>query len=227
MNETLNTIETYARQMMLESEIAHNFEHVHRVRQWSLRIAAAEGYPHLDRVQAAALLHDIGLVHGRAGHGPRGAEMAAAFLRQHRLFTDTAVAEIAAAIRCHNSLDGDAPLVYIIRDADILDLLGPVGIIRGCTSHAEKPEYPPGNIKGDTWGITAGAVTARFRAGQGAGPYLVDELNFQLSCYQNLSTQSAKEWARPLHAYMRTFLQALEQQVQMRPEALPQAATTD
>ncbi|HRQ41632.1 MAG TPA: HD domain-containing protein [Chloroflexota bacterium] len=213
MNECIRQIEAYAQEIMCQCEIAHDYKHVDRVRRWALRIAEAEGYQHLDQVQAAALLHDIGLLHGRAGHGPRGAEMAAQFLRENALFSAPEIVEITGAIRNHTSLDGDGTLALILRDADILDLLGPVGIMRAFTSKAAQPEYLPDNVKGDTWGITAVAVTERFTAGQGIGPTIVDHLNFQISCYENLRTPSAREWARPLQAYMQSFLCELENQI--------------
>ena len=50
-----------------EADSAHDFDHVLRVVVMADRIAQAEG---ADReiVQAAALLHDIGLDEGRAAH---------------------------------------------------------------------------------------------------------------------------------------------------------------
>jgi HD superfamily phosphodiesterase len=213
MNERICQIEGYAQEMMNRCEIAHDYKHVDRVRGWALRIAEAEGYLYTERVQAAALLHDIGLVDGRANHGPRGAEMAAQFLQDNGLFTTHEITEIADAIRGHTSLDGDDALRIILRDADILDLLGAVGIMRAFTSKAAQPEYVPDNVKGETWGITAVEMTARFASGRGIGQTIVDQINFQISCYENLRTQSAKEWGRPLQAYMQSFLCELEKQI--------------
>ncbi len=215
MNERICQIEGYAQEIMNRCEAAHDYKHVDRVRRWAVRIAEAEGYQHTDLVQTAALLHDIGLVDGRTGHGPRGAEMAAQFLRENGLFSAPEIKEIAMAIGNHTSLDGEGTLDVILRDADILDLLGPVGIMRAFTSKAAQPEYRPDNVKGDTWGITAVEVTTRFTSGQGVGHTIVDQLNFQISCYENLYTTAAQEWARPLQAYMRSFLCELESQVLM------------
>lgn len=200
---------------MCQCEIAHDYKHVDRVRRWALRIAEKEGYRHRERVQAAALLHDIGLLHGRARHGPRGAEMAATFLQHNGFFGSEEITEITRAIHNHTSLDGEGTLDFILRDADILDLLGPVGIMRAFTSKAAQPEYLPDNVKGDTWGITAVQVTERFTSGQGIGPTIVDHLNFQISCYENLHTASAREWGRPLRATIQSFTCELEKQVSM------------
>ena len=55
--------------------IGHDIKHVERVRHNALTIARAEGFADLDLVEAAALLHDIGLAHveTRERHGPVGA----------------------------------------------------------------------------------------------------------------------------------------------------------
>jgi hypothetical protein len=110
-------------------------------------------------------------------------------------------------------VDRGGPLGATLRDADILDLLGAVGIMRGCTSMHQWQEYDPAQVKGETWGITAAGITARFQAGLGTGPTIVDHLNFQISCYENLHTEAARRWGRLLAEYMRTFILQLEQEV--------------
>ncbi len=217
MSSPIPKIEQYARSMMV-SEIAHDFKHADRVRYWALRIAENEDYPHKDRVEAAALLHDIGLINGRAGHGETGAKMANTFLIENNLFSEDAVDEIVTAIRLHTSFNdaGFLPsnlLATILRDADIIDLLGPVGIMRAFTSMAHKPEYPAGNVKSDSWGITADQITERFSAGLDVGDYIVDQINFQISCYQNLKTLTAQTLARPLVSFMKNFMIELEKQI--------------
>ena len=147
----MQQIEAYAQQMMSDSfmveafRVAHEMPHVRRVYANALQLAEAEGYPHLDRVAAAALLHDIGLpiVEKRSDHPKVGAELAEQFLRKSKLFFPDEIAEICEAIVHHGRLDGDKPLIHILRDADILDLLGNVGIMRAFTSKAHLPVYDP------------------------------------------------------------------------------------
>lgn len=191
--------------------IAHGIEHVQRVRRRALQLAEAEGYPHHDRVEAAALLHDIGLsvVKKRGDHATAGAEMAADFLAENELFPPAAIDEIREAIVHHSRLDGKTPLIQILRDADILDLLGAVGIMRAFSAQHERPAYDPAHPRGETWGYSADDFTARFRAGQGVGSTAVDYLNFHLSCVDNLGTETARAWARPLAATLRAFIETL------------------
>lgn len=211
----LERVRDYARRM-LTATVAHDEKHLERVRRWALRIAQAEGYPHLEMVQAAALLHDIGLpyVEDRQEHGAKAAEMASAFLQREGLFAPAEIDEIARAVRLHNTVQQDqAKLLDILRDADILDLLGAVGVMRAVGFRAQSPDFPADRPKGETWGFTARDFDARFEAGLGVGPCAVDQINFQISCYHNLATESARFWAQPLVQYMQGFLLQLEKEV--------------
>src|SRR5215207_3978290 len=111
MPNHIQLIEVYAKSLMV-GEVAHDYKHVDRVRHWALKIAQHEQYPHLDWVEAVALLHDIGLTSGgRKHHAEVGARLAAEFLREHGLFEEVAIQEITAAIKDHNSMDGKGQLL--------------------------------------------------------------------------------------------------------------------
>lgn len=210
----IQQIEDYARQVMA-AEVAHDFQHADRVRCWAVRIAQDEGYQNLEVVEAAALLHDVGLSYTeeRGDHGRAGAEEAARFLREKGLFTEEEIGEIANAIRYHNLVNGSGQLWVILRDADTLDMLGAVGIMRACTSNATKPEYDPRDAKGDTWEMTIGEFEQRFAEGKGVGSYIIDQVNFQISCYDNLGTETARRVAEPLVEFMKAYVVQLESEV--------------
>jgi len=215
--DRIQQIENYVRQT-LESvsdndhQIAHGFKHVDRVRRWALAIARGEGFADLSLLEAAALLHDVGLAHveQRNQHARVGAEVAAQFLRERRLFSAQENEAIVDAVRNHNALHDLEPLATILRDADILDMLGAVGVMRAFTSKYAQPTYDPQNVKGETWGMTARDVDRRFAEGKGIGTYIVDQINFQASCAGNLQTETAMRIAAPLVEYMRGFLSQLE-----------------
>lgn len=214
-------IEAYVRQTMADvinpdMRIGHDFKHVDRVRRNALTIARAEGFADLELVEAAALLHDIGLAHveERGQHGPAGAEIAARFLREHRLFDEDGIAAIAKAIHNHSLIHGDwDELGYILRDADILDALGAVGLMRAFTSKYSKPEYDPEDVKGETWGLSADDFTARHDAGLGLGPTIIDQINLQISLADELHTATARRIAEPHVAFMKTFVFELEAEI--------------
>jgi hypothetical protein len=61
--------------------------------------------------------------------------------------------------------------------------------------------------------MTANDFTRRFTTRVGVGTYIVDQLNFQLSCYDNLQTTKAKQLAEPLVIFMRAYIVQLEQEI--------------
>jgi uncharacterized protein len=218
--DRIQQIERYAREQMRSFAVsdlrsAHDFKHVDRVRRWALQIAEQEGYHDLASVEAAALLHDIGLtqVKERGQHACVGAEMATRFLWQERLFSDLEMAAIADAIRCHSSPSGGGQLGEILRDADKLDAMGAVGLMRAFCSKYMKPEYEALDVKSDTWGLTMEGFEKRFAQGAGIGDTIIDQVNFQISFYSDLNTQTAKRIGRPLVDFMRAFVNQLESEV--------------
>lgn len=213
MNDvTRQQVEAFSRLHMEGGEVAHGYLHAHRVRVHALAIAQGEGYPHQAWVEAAALLHDIGLKHVavRREHGAKGAEMAALFLSRHGLFNDDAIVEIAHAIRLHDSVKKDAsPLLAIVRDADMLDLFGALGVVRATQTRADAPEYDVADFPASTWGDTSTDFDARFASGLGTGPTVLDQIAFHLSCAANLNTATARRMAEPRLAWMRRFAEVL------------------
>lgn len=214
-SSVIKTIENYVKEAM-SSNTAHDFKHVDRVRNWALYIAKKEGYKDLELVESAALLHDIGLAfcENRKIHGQVGADISYKYLTENQYFSEEQVDEITNSIRYHNSnKDGSGELLHIIRDADMMDLFGSVGIMRAFTSKATNPEYDCDNVKSNTWGATAHDFDVRFSNGAGIGEYIVDQINFQISCYDNLSTDTAKEFAKPLLNFMRNYMIQLESEI--------------
>lgn len=197
--------------------IAHGYPHVDRVRCWALQIAAHEGFEGSEIVEAAALLHDIGLTRveseQRGQHGRVGAGIAAQFLRDRQLFADQEIEVVSAAIRCHNSSGGGGLLGDILRDADRLDALGAVGIMRAFASRHASPAYDPLDVKGDTWDMAMRGFEQRFAERRGIGAHAIDQVNFQISLYGELHTETAQRMAQPMFAFMKAFVIQLESEV--------------
>jgi HD superfamily phosphodiesterase len=210
----IGSIEEYVKSIMDEYTV-HNFGHVDRVRNWSLFIGRREGYDRLDMCEAAALLHDIGYVLGDGQkHGPAGAEKAGQYLSEKLFFTSDEIEEIVHAIRHHSSnRGGRGKLLDILRDSDMIDGLGAMGILRCFKFRAAKPEFPPEDVRGETWCMGAADFNKRLDSGSGTGRYIIDDLNFQISWYENLATETAREHAEPLIRYMRDYIEELEREV--------------
>jgi uncharacterized protein len=125
------TIDEARRLYPADADSAHDFEHVLRVVHLADRIAQAEGADR-DIVRTAALLHDIGLEHGRAGHETSAAAQARNILRGQAC-SDQFIAAVAHAIEAHRFRSGPAPRTLeakVLFDADKLDSIGALGIAR-------------------------------------------------------------------------------------------------
>ena len=219
MFDMLN-VEQYVKNIMIDVK-AHDVKHTLRVRDWALKIAKSENYKDLQMVEVAALLHDIGHVGAkvkknkiRHDHGEVGAVMAEKFLTENKMFSVEKVGEICKAIRFHNkNREGSSELLDIIRDADMMDLFGFIGVMRAIIFVSEKEDYDRENIKSSTWGYRAEDFDKLFDSGVGKGRYIVDNINFHISCYDNLKTNFAKMRARPLVLGMKKYLLNLEEEI--------------
>ena len=204
----IQQVEDYARQAMAGA-VAHDFKHVDRVRNWALQIALGEDFQDIDIIEVTALLHDIGLSHveGRSGHAEVGAQIAAAFLKENGIFPEDIIKEIAEAIRYHSSIERNkGKLLEILRDADMMDAIGVVGIMRAFTSKSSKLEYNPENTKGSTWGMTGRDIDVMLDEKGEVGEYIIDQINLQTAYYDNLFTETARKLARPLIEFMKRFV---------------------
>ena len=156
---------------------AHDFKHVDRVRNRALMLAEGEDFNKPEIVEITALLHDIGLAKVDKGnektgfinlppHGSLGAEIAGKYLTENTDLAEEVIGLITDAIRYHSSppsvveehlaaLGEKGTLLEILRDADVLDALGAVGLMRAFTSKHFLMEYDPQNIKGEGWNLSS------------------------------------------------------------------------
>ncbi len=115
----------------------HGLTHLYRVRDLALKIAKAEGAD-LEVVEAAALLHD--LARGSANHASASARLARKLLREAG-FPEGKVEKVVEAIEAHSYSGGREPRsleAVILRDADLLDAAGAIGVLRAACYGALK-----------------------------------------------------------------------------------------
>jgi uncharacterized protein len=172
---------------------AHGWLHTVRVRANIRRLARSEGVdPFL--AELAALLHDVGRTEPgpETEHGARSADLAAPLLAELPLTEEERSATLHA-IRWHNSLRADTPLLCILRDADMLDGLGAMGLIRAFMSKSHLPPYD---------------AHAPFEEGKGRWPpsYSSDQLLGQMEWFGRLNTDEARRMAQHRIAFMQAFL---------------------
>jgi uncharacterized protein len=202
----LAAVEAWARETLEAGNArAHGWLHVDRVRNNALILACAEGVePFL--AELAALLHDVGRV--RPGpeneHGARSAAMAEPFLADLPL-SDEERQDLLHAIRWHNSTRADTALLRILRDADMLDGLGALGIIRAFMSRSHLLPYDPA----DPFGDNEGRWPALFSSDQFLG---------QMAWFDKLNTGTARRMAEERLAFMQAFVAQVRREVLGRDE---------
>lgn len=181
------------------SHIAHGFDHVTRVAALAKHIALSESY-NQDEAEAAGLLHDIGrtVQEAEQGHGPAGVPLAKELLDTYTLFNTEAKQRILAAIHDHSAFETTEALTQIIQDADKLDGLGAVGIMRAYTSKSHLPCYDPLDIVPGT--------------GQ-RDTTIHGQIAFQMEWLGMMYTKTGEEIAQKRYATMQRFLQSFENEV--------------
>jgi uncharacterized protein len=127
----------------LRGERVSGLDHSLRVLRWCERLA--EGRK-VDRevLRLAALLHDVSIPEsGRLRHYDVGADMAVELLRELG-YPEEKVKAVAHCIKAHSRYGGPDPHTAeaeILYDADFLDYLGAIGILRGILRALVEGEY--------------------------------------------------------------------------------------
>ena len=191
------------------SDLAHGFEHVHRVYHLALHLAEQE---HADSfiVGMAALLHDLGrTTRGPArSHAERSAKIADKLLAPYDLPLETQHA-IRHAILAHGHRHGIGPATLearVLYDADRLDSLGACGVMRWAmtTKRGRWPEtatYHPDD------------PFALWRNPDGQH-YLLDRFFTKLLQLPDaMTTETGRAVAERRIAFLRLYLQELQQEL--------------
>lgn len=130
-------------------ELAHDRFHIARVYHWSLCLAL-EASADRDLAGATALVHDLAFVPKDSPDRALGGERSAALAGEVLVASGYTAAEVAAiteAVRTSSWSRGLAPtnaLGVVLQDADRLDAIGAVGLLRtvACAQFMSRPERP-------------------------------------------------------------------------------------
>lgn len=188
----------------------HGFDHVQRVYRLAEQIARAEGAD-LAIVQAAALLHDA---HGdrqsparrsRTTHHHASAEFAAEILSAEG-WPPERIAAVQHCIRAHRFRDDSEPPqtleARVLFDADKLDAIGAVGVVRAigyAITHHNPPFAEPSQQFLDTGVLTQGEPHSAYH-----------EYVFKLRKLKDrLYTPTARTIAEERHHVMEAFFEQL------------------
>jgi uncharacterized protein len=190
-----------------DADSAHDFDHVLRVVTLADRIAQAEGADR-DVVRAAALLHDIGLDEGRAGHEASAARRATEIMSEQG-YTENFCAAVAHAIESHRFRSGPMPQTLeaqVLFDADKLDAIGAIGVARAFAFGAYRGQKLWGVVPPDYVDQPAGADPSQHTA--------VHEFHVKLSKIKDrMFTTTGKQIAAERHTFMVKFYEQLDREV--------------
>jgi len=168
--------------MFVLNGTAHSYEHVNRVVKIATFLAKKEK-ANVELVQIGALLHDIGWAVGNP-HNETGAKLAKKILKEINYPSEKII-----RIILHHPLAFKDKLETleekIVWDADKIDLIGVVGVVRAFHWLGNKP--------------FEAVVKTCFEE--------------QITIYDLLNTQTAKKVAKRRHREMITFLSALKREL--------------
>lgn len=173
--------------------IAHGMDHAERVARLARYIAEKEDYHDPQVAEVTGLLHDIGrtVQKEEKNHGPAGVPLARELLEQYTTYDHETKERILDAIRDHSDFKAYGELTHIVQDADKLDGLGAIGLMRGFTSNAYLPLYDPANLV-PTEGKRETNITA--------------QIAFQLEWVGMMETETGRALAQKRSQIMRDFL---------------------
>ena len=192
-----------------DADSAHDFDHVLRVVHLADRIAQAER-ANAEVVHAAALLHDIGLDEGRAGHETSAANRAREILSAQG-YDKRFCEAVAHAIESHRFRSGPTPQTLeakVLFDADKLDAIGAIGVARAFAFGAHRGQK--------LWGDVPPNYADRMD-GSEADPRThtaVHEFHVKLSKIKDrMFTPTGKRLADERHAFMVAYYEQLDREV--------------
>lgn len=183
------------------SHIAHGADHAFRVARLAKHIAVQEKYPVPEVAEVTGLLHDIGrtVQEEEKGHGPAGIPMASEMLDQYTDYDSQTKQQILNAIRDHSAFKAEGVLTHIVQDADKLDGLGAVGLMRAYTYKYFLPAYDPADIA-----PSKGERNTTIHA----------QIAFQLEWVDMMETETGRVLAQKRGEAMRSFLEVFKDEVE-------------
>ena len=195
-------------------DLAHDRQHIFRVYRWALRLAP-EANADPDLCGAAALLHDIINIPKESIDRPLGSELSAIEGAKHLPiagYTEPETATIVDGIRTcswSKGLEPTNPIGVVLQDADRLDAIGAVGIMRNIAcAQAMSSRGKSGTFyhPSDPLGQTTRKLNDK--------TYAIDHFSIKLlRLCDGMRLATAKIEAQKRHAAMLSFLTDLQREV--------------
>ncbi|WP_113929340.1 HD domain-containing protein [Bacillus sp. P14.5] len=149
INNNLNILEELVKEIHAEDSSGHDWHHIDRVRKLALYIGKNEGSHHLERIEAAALLHDVAddKLNESEQEGQDKLHRVLNSIELHNGEKEK-ILDIIAAVSYRGGKEEALHTLEakVVRDADRLDAVGAIGIARTFAYGGKKgnPIYEPG-----------------------------------------------------------------------------------
>lgn len=180
----------------------HDIDHALRVGNYAKLIARNEGYSS-DEAELAGLLHDLGrtVVDESKGHAQASVPLAKKLLDDYTDLSENKKEEILHAISVHSDKETTGKLANILQDADKIDGLGAIGVLRAFIPKYYLPEYDEQSFL-----LTEETTSDHPRT-------LYEQLLFQQRWMNMLYTDTAKSIAREKYDYMKNYTEKLKSEL--------------
>lgn len=184
-----------------EYVVGHDFKHALKVSYFAKLIAKDEDYNQLE-AEITGLLHDVGriLQKEHKNHGPAGLPLAKELLDKYTDCSFETKQRILYAIEHHSDKETSGKLANILQDADKLDGMGAIGVIRACVSRYYLPEYDDAALN-----LVEASDDPKT---------LYEYILYQIRWMDMFYTQSAKRIAKKRHEFMIAFLNQLKLEIE-------------
>ncbi|WP_409251105.1 HD domain-containing protein [Bacillus sp. SCS-153A] len=199
----IKLIEKLVKQVHSNDSSGHDWHHIDRVRKLALYIGRKEGSSHLERIEAAALLHDV--ADGKLNESEsKGQDKLHRIVNKLELHNEEKgiIMEIVKRIsfRGGNEAELDSLEARAVRDADRLDAMGAIGIARTFAYGGTK-----GNLIYDPQlPVRTNMSLEEYRSGNTS---TIHHFYEKLLILKDLMcTDTGKELAKERHEFMELFL---------------------
>lgn len=175
----------------------HDIKHILRVAALAKLIARKEGLDEKE-AEAAGLLHDLGRIvqEQEDNHDTAGLELAARLIESTDFYREAQL-RILGAVGQHSQKESVGDLAHILQDADKIDGLGAIGLVRAYTSKSNLVDFVNNEI------IATGSRHPNT---------ISEQIAYQMEWYNMLYTDTARQIATRRFEFMKEFLLELQRE---------------